>query len=173
MSKKDISINYMDMGSYVCGTRTDNGFTFIIDHNDLEMVKDFHWWSNNGYPRAIISGKRVLMHRYILGVVDKRVIVDHINGDRSDNRRLNLRIVSHQQNSLNRKVGKNNSSGVMGVKYNKEMDKWQARLGSGGLYYMGSYQNKKDAIVARLRKEIEIYGREFSPQRGLFEKYGL
>jgi HNH endonuclease len=72
-----------------------------IDDEDLELVKGKRWIYNQGYAiSAGIGG----MHRFILGCTEANRIVDHINGDRLDNTRANLRIVSRWQNKNNAKI---------------------------------------------------------------------
>ena len=54
--------------------------------------------NNRGYIQLYVDGKRQLLHRHVMGLVpgDKR---DHVNGDKLDNRRVNLRVVSHAENN--------------------------------------------------------------------------
>lgn len=74
--------------------------------------------------------------------------IDHINGDRLDNRIANLRLVDKSQNQLNRtKLNKNNSTGYRGVYAYK--NKWVAKIQiAGALTCLGTYENKEDAISA-------------------------
>jgi len=58
--------------------------------------------------------------------------IDHINGQRDDNRIINIREVSNQQNSLNSKISKNNTSGIKGVYWDKSRNKWTVRLSIDG-----------------------------------------
>lgn len=56
----------------------------------------------------------------------------------------------------------------------KPEKKWTVRINTGEKYaYLGRFDNKEDAIVARLRGELKYFGIEFSPQRDLFEEYGI
>lgn len=76
----------------------------LVDAEDYERVNQHKWnCLNFGAAQARIGSERVQMHRFILGLTkeDKRV-VDHINHNKLDNRRCNLRIVTAQQNNLNR-----------------------------------------------------------------------
>lgn len=82
------------------GTKAE-GRTAKIDDADLELVKGKRWIYNQGY--AICAGIGG-MHRLIAGCTEPNRIVDHINGDRLDNTRANLRIVSRWQNKNNAKI---------------------------------------------------------------------
>lgn len=79
--------------------------------------------------------------------------IDHINGNRSDNRLQNLRDVSHQENLSNRTVlPKNNTSGISGIYLNKRDNKWVAytRL-KGRMKYLGQSLDKEEAIAILTR----------------------
>lgn len=84
--------------------------------------------------------------------------IDHINGDTSDNRAVNLREVTNQDNHKNMKRHKGNKSGHTGVYWNTAVHKWQAYIAVDGKQkYLGIYDDVKDA--AKVRKEAEIkYG---------------
>lgn len=76
--------------------------------------------------------------------------IDHINGVRSDNRLANLRAVSGQENMRNQRMPVNNTSGAVGVTWDKRRRRWLANLVvSGRCIYIGSYALKDDAIAAR------------------------
>jgi len=85
--------------------------------------------------------------------------VDHINNNTLDNRTENLRWATPTQNNFNSKISKNNTSGVKGVSYHKRDNKWIARIKINGKQtHLGSFENKEEAIKARLKKSIEIQG---------------
>lgn len=75
----------------------------LVDEKDLENVKKYKWFLQNGYPATKIDGKIVKMHRYLLGITNPKVEIDHINHNILDNRRSNLRVCTHAQNLKNRK----------------------------------------------------------------------
>ena len=90
---------------------------------------------------------------YLYGEFPKEDI-DHINGDGLDNRLCNLRAVSRADNLKNKRVYKNNKSGVMGVSLRG--GKWRARIKLNGLEQcLGSYASKAEAIKARKAAEQE------------------
>ena len=87
-----------------------------------------------GYWRIGINGKFYLAHRlaflYMNGYMPKQV--DHINGDKRDNRWVNLRACSHAENLWNTRIPKDNSSGVKGVYYNKRDRAYVCRIYKNG-----------------------------------------
>jgi len=88
----------------------------------------------DGYIQIKVKNKLILSHRlawiYMYGYLPK--YIDHINGQRDDNRIINIREVSNQQNSLNSKISKNNTSGIKGVYWDKSRNKWTVRLSIDG-----------------------------------------
>lgn len=109
-----------------------------VDHDDINKIKDIRWGISQGYAR---SGKPpVLMHNLILGVVG----IDHINRDRLDNRKSNLRPASKSENGMN-KVGWS-KTGFKGVVMDK--GRFAARiLVNGKMMYLGSSRNLKEAAT--------------------------
>lgn len=89
------------------------GLFAIIDAPDFNLVSNFVWQAHprvDGKGFYVVNGgrggDRINMHRVIVGLTDKTLIVDHIDGDGLNNRRCNLRIGTQQQNSVNRRVTK-------------------------------------------------------------------
>jgi len=84
----------------------DKGVT-LIDDEDYEKIKPYHWYITDGYVKGYLASyprsyKRVAMHRIIMDCsADK--IIDHINANTLDNRKINLRICNHSQNEQNSK----------------------------------------------------------------------
>ena len=107
-----------------------------------------------GYLTASINYSVYKVHRiiwlYVYGEFPPDEI-DHINKIRDDNRITNLRAVNHQENSTNPSIGTTNTSGCVGVGWDKQKQRWKVRIYSNGkMYRFGSYVHKKDAIAARM-----------------------
>lgn len=139
---------------------------------DLEYADEIleHTWhvDTHGYFVSRVNGKLVKMHIFI-----GYKYHDHINHNKKDNRVENLRPCTHKQNDWNQPIQINNTSGYIGVCWNKSNQKWFARIKVNGKEkYLGNYTNKEDAIKARLKAENEYYGK-FAPQKHLFEEYGI
>lgn len=120
---------------------------------------------NGGYVRIKIDGRLYLAHRlawlYVYGVWPREEI-DHINLVRDDNRISNLREASRAQNSRNKTLRKDNSSGAKGVYWHKGSQKWQVSSGlNGKLFYLGLYEDKELAclVASEFRSK---YHQEFS-----------
>lgn len=122
--------------------------TVLLDKDDYEKHCDRAWHLNqNGYiSRNIwVDGKFVhqRLHRVIMGEPEG-LEVDHINGDKMDNRKSNLRISTRSQNARNRPRYKSNKSGYKGV-YERN-GKYQSQIRNNGkLIQLGTFDNRHDA----------------------------
>lgn len=100
----------------------------------------------------------VSMHRLILGS-DAGSCIDHRDGDRLNNQCGNLRPATKRQNGSNRKIHRNNSSGVSGVNWHKRIGKWQAQIRvNWERVYLGYFTNFEDAVAARKAAEKMYFG---------------
>jgi hypothetical protein len=110
----------------------------------------------SGYHNGGVFGKIYLAHRVAFAISfgywpDQ---IDHINGDRKDNRICNLRDVPNRQNSVNSKLRHTNTSGVSGVSWVKRRKAWIARVSLyGNRFFVGYSKSFEDAVKAR--KEAE------------------
>ena len=131
----------------------------ICDLEDWEYLKEYYWNLNtNGYVTAVTSGrKRAMMHKLIMPD-NTYEVVDHINRNKLDNRKGNLRYTTYSVNAQNRSLTPNNKNGCFGVR--KSKNRWQAIITSyGKKIFIGSFKTKEEAIAAR--KEAErIYHKE-------------
>lgn len=122
---------------------------------------------NHGYRAVIVMGKAYLAHRLIWMMVYgdwPPEQLDHINGDRQDNRLSNIRRVSNAENCKNLGMKKDNSSGITGVSWRPDINKWTARIRVNGKdKHLGSFGDKETAIQARKAADIK-YG--YHPNHG-------
>ena len=134
----------------------------LIDLEYVDLVKDYKWCLD-GSNRNYVYNKQVgFLHRFIMNPTDD-LVVDHINRNQLDNRRENLRICTQHENSFNQSIRCNNTSGVLGVSWDKARNKWSAYIQiNGKKKSLGRYNTKEEAIEARRLAEIEYFG-EFAP----------
>jgi hypothetical protein len=108
------------------------GKVAYVSEEDYERVSKYKWLCmGHGYAarsRRKDEGKKgiVYMHRFILGVEDGEV--DHVDGDRLDNRRENLRLVTHSQNLMNQKPQNGRSSKYKGVYWDEANQSWKVQI---------------------------------------------
>lgn len=109
---------------------------------------------HSGYLRLMINGVHYMCHRLVWKIKtgEEPVQIDHIDGNRSNNRFSNLRDVSHQVNAKNRRLYENNKTGVPGVSYHERDGTWQVRIGvgEGNELHLGNYSEKREAISVRI-----------------------
>jgi hypothetical protein len=89
--------------------------------------------------------------------------VDHVNGDKLDNRRTNLRVVTNAQNQINRHaLNRNNKTGLRGVNYTPHLSPskpWRAQITANRKnVHLGLFATRDEALVARRQAERELYG---------------
>lgn len=107
-------------------------FTRIFSPTKKENIgKVITQTDTKGYVYLLFSGKRYSAHRmawlYFYGEIPDGII-DHANGDKTDNRIVNLRIADNYENNYNSFIRKDNKSGVKGVYFSKFHKKWHARI---------------------------------------------
>lgn len=133
-----------------------HGREALIDVADVHLVEAWNWhvFSRHYYPYAARTTtergvtKTILMHRFLLNAPDG-VQVDHISGDRFDNRRFNLRLATPSQNAINRAIRADNTSGFKGVAFHKPSGKWCAVISMNGVRtHLGSFDTASAASDA-------------------------
>lgn len=114
------------------------------------------------YTQVSLQGRFYHAHRLIWvmlhGSIDDTLVIDHINGVGRDNRLVNLRLVEHSENQQNITMRRDNKTGVMGVRWNPEKRKWEAKITSRRVVtFLGYYDLFEDAVAAR-RAAQKQYG---------------
>jgi hypothetical protein len=79
--------------------------------------------------------------------------IDHINGNRRDNRIANLRAVDRRENMRNARLRSNNTSGIVGVTFSRDRKKWVAQINDGKVRSLGRFDKFEDAVEARKAAE--------------------
>ena len=122
----------------------------VIDTEDYGKVESHRWYlSKMGYA---MSGTKIRpLAATILGVeTNRNSVVDHINRNKLDNRRGNLRVVSKSENAFNSRRRTDNKSGHRGVSWDKTRNKWKAQICiKGKVIPIGRYDSIEEAITAR------------------------
>jgi hypothetical protein len=129
------------------------GLFIIIDEADAELVLQYRWspivLPNGIYAETLLLlGRHVYLHRFITSAPDG-FEVDHINGDRLDNRRSNLRLATGNQNAYNVGLAATNTSGYKGVSFCKQTQRWRAQIRANKSHInIGRYMTKEEAARA-------------------------
>lgn len=138
----------------------------IVDNEDYDFIKAYGSWNldNKGYARVskMINKirKTIRMHRLIAERMEYNIstntVVDHINRNKLDNRRCNLRVVSRSQNGANSSRNEN-QVGYRGVY--KNYDKWVAQISiNGKVKHLGRFDSAQQAAKAYNKTAIEYFG---------------
>ena len=161
-------------GEYGIGWTSNTGAEFYFDLEDYDKIKDYCWYESKqrqmSQLMAHIPGqnKPIRMHVW-LGFKN----YDHIDRNELNNRKSNLRPATVKENSRNGSLRNTNTSGIIGVGWYKERNKWYAQITVNYKnLHLGYFENKEDAIRVRLNAEVKYFG-EFAPQRHLYAQYGI
>ena len=117
--------------------------------------------TNNGYCMISLNGRRYMAHRlawlYIYGVFPAGSL-DHINRNKLDNRIINLREATCQQNMQNVLTHKHNTSGYKGVAWHDQRKRWRAYIFNNyRQIHLGLFDTKEEASAARKKAELQYH----------------
>ena len=141
----------------------------IVDDEDFEYLNTFKWTLNKGYAVAKLCNKSnfLQMHRFIM-FYPKSMMIDHINRDKLDNRKSNLRVCTRLQNNFNRYRQQNNKSGYKGVNWAKKVQKWQALISENRKrHWLGNFGNKNQEAMP-YNQAAMAYNKEAMKYHGEF-----
>ncbi len=146
--------------------------SMIIDEADAPLLVGLNWYVDvHGYAVAYVPLKRrdeigfkfIKIHRLIMNA-PKGLVVDHINHNRLDNRRVNMRLCTITQNLQNADgVICTNTSGFRGVMKHTQCNSWCAEIRVGGKRITRWFSTKEEAIKARREMELAHLG-EYAPK---------
>ena len=131
----------------------------IIDEGMFFDIIKYKWYINNeGYIQGYIEGKNVILSRYIMNYTGE-LLVDHINNNKLDNRKKNLRLVDSRKNAQNRTSRKGSSSQYVGVSWHKRIKKWGVSMKTKNkTLHLGYFTNEIEAAKARDKATFDHFG---------------
>ena len=146
----------------------------IVDDEDFEYLNQWKWRvGTSGYATRTVQGKNdlgarvsrsLIMHRVIMNA-KKGEFIDHVDTDRLNNRKNNLRFCSSSQNSMNR--SKKSKSKFKGVSWHKRDKRWRAEIKVDGIrIHLGYYVNAIEAVSAYDQAAKKYFG-EFAKTNNL------
>jgi len=151
-----------------------------VDDEDFEILNTHKWYYSSARGKMYTSRniringkrKRLYMHTAILGKVASKEI-DHRNGDTLDNQRCNLRHCTHAENSQNRKINANSTSGFKGVSWDNNNKKWKSRITHNGkLIHLGLFPCLTKAVKCYTEAAKKYHG-NFSSNFNQENKNGI
>lgn len=156
------------------------GYVTLVDDADFEKVSQFNWHAlvtstgvyaiGRPFPPRRAGRKpagqvaepkppKMLLHRWLLGITEEDVEVDHRDLNTLNNQRKNLRIGTKQQNRCNQRKRSGTSSRYKGVAWNKRSACWHAKIETYGVVrYIGSFKGERAAALAYDRAAYSYHG---------------
>ena len=134
------------------------GKSAIVDLADFEYLSRWKWSTLQGhYAHRNTGDGWVRMHRLIMG--EPEGMVDHRDGDGFNNRRTNLRTCTAQQNSANKRISRNNTTGYKNIYWDTARKRWAVQImNNGRKHSIGRYTNLEEAISARDEAVLNLNG---------------
>ena len=136
---------------------TKSGSVITADAEDYERISKHSWCIDaKGYPVANVDGRVTTLHRFIVNPPEN-MVVDHMNGNKLDNRKSNLRICTPRQNALNQRGNKGRELPV-GIRKTKAGN-YVARISFDRKeIHIGTFHSVEEAVTAREKAETEYFG---------------
>lgn len=161
MKQNDPDYCLEDLSRVISYDPSTGEFTHLISRNSVRAGQRCGWIENHGYIRIKLFGRSTLAQRLAWFFVNGAWpvgFIDHIDGDRTNNRISNLREATAAQNSHNKRhIG--GASGVVGVRFRKHLGTWQATISENGIRKsLGHFKTIDEAAKARRSGEVSCYG---------------
>ena len=164
LNKNKKKCNQYDLTSQPYGVcyASNTGQAILFDKEDYDLIKDYCWRVDAcGYVvtsvKNNLTGKYnqiIKLHRLLMSCpID--YVVDHMNTNKLDNQKHNLRVCRQNENVKNHNVSKTSKTGISGVNWNNANQNWRVRIGNINI---GSYKNFDDAVKARKEAEEKYFG---------------
>lgn len=139
----------------------------IVDDEDFEYLSQWKWHiSDSGYAvrtkhqriKKNKYGSKIIRLHIVVNKTPENMFTDHINRNKLDNRKCNLRTVTKSQNGFNVACSRNNKTGCTGVHFDTWSQKWRAEMKlRGKKITLGRWDSLSDAIKARKEGEIKYH----------------
>lgn len=156
---KNIYIVQDNLVELMCGDKK-----VLLDADDLDKVTKYQWSiGSHGYVTSGAGSKQILMHRLIANVEDAAKVIDHINKNKLDNRKSNLRICSPSENSMNKGVQNNNKLGFKGVTKTAEGNYQAIITFNSKPMYLGRYATPELAFKSYELVASSLFGEFYKP----------
>jgi len=153
----DDSWSFPDAGCYVIELGGSKKGQSFVSTGDAALADLCSWHDDCGYAVGKYCGKKVKLHRIVaerMGL-DLTLEVDHIDRNKLNNCRHNLRSATRTEQNRNASLRKDNNSGHTGVSWNKRDARWVARIQNRNL---GNFKTKEEAVAARVAAARDVFG---------------
>jgi hypothetical protein len=146
------------------------GYFAWVDIEGWDLVKNHKWFLHRGHNGSWYAETRILIDEKLTNILMHRLImdakrgqqVDHINGNKLDNRKCNLRFCTNAQNAMNSFPRIGTTSKYKGVGWSKIGNKWRAYIGINGKYiHLGYFSVEEDAALS-YNKAAKVYFGDFA-----------
>lgn len=144
---------------------TKRGDRLLVDDEDFIRLSATAWRIDGaGYPgrRIKVDGAYAdqLLHRVVLGLrFGDGLVVDHINGNKLDNRKVNLRVCTQAENARNRGITRRNTSGLKGVCWHKHKQRWYSTITVSRVRRcLGYFKTPSEAYEAYVKAAKALHG---------------
>jgi hypothetical protein len=146
------------------------GLFAVVDDEDYERVNMYSWYAHKDKKRGTFYASRgarknegkkttIRMHNEVMGKLMPGMEIDHKSGDGLDNRRKNLRVCTHSQNTANKRKGVSNRSGFKGVSWHAGANKWESSIRRNNKEkYLGHFNCVVKAAQAYDAAAVDIFG---------------
>ena len=171
------SNTYSDRGDYFEVTVNNSDLIYKVDKEYVDWMKGYTWYSegdNNSSQRYLVSGVKneegvqstVRYHVEIMKdelesyeTKKSQPVIDHIDGDETNNLKSNLRVVTQSENNMNKRVQRNNTTGFVGVMWHTGKRMWETSITlENESIHLGNYYYLRNALRARIEAENKHFG---------------